>query len=179
MAWLETLGPIQADFSIPSLTFLHHNESITLTGIPKSSPTQSSFTQLCHLVHTNSIASFHLLTIQHLQNTQTDPPITPTLPKYTKLTSKMEVETLLSQYPTVFNIPHDLPPSRAHDHCIPLLPNTTLVNVKLYRYPHSQKDTMTTFIRDMLATVPLSLALALFPHRSYLFKRKMAHGVFV
>lgn len=137
MAWLETLELIEADFSIPSLTFLHHNESITLTGIPKSTPTQSTFTKLCHLVHTNFIASFHLLTFQQLPNSQTNPPITPTLIKNANPSSNTEIETLLSNYPTVFNIPHDLPPSRTHDHHIPLLPNTTPVNVKPYRYPHS------------------------------------------
>jgi hypothetical protein len=151
MVWLETLGPIQADFSIPSLTFNHHNEPITLIGIPKYTPTQSTFTQLCHLVHTNSIASFHLLTFQQLSNNPTDLSITPYLPKATNTSFNKEVETLLSHYPTVFNTPHGLPPSRAHDHRIPLLPNTTPVNVKPYRYPHSQKDTMTTLIRDMLA----------------------------
>lgn len=43
MDWLRTLGPIQADFSIPSLTFQHHTKPITLIGDPNSFPTHTTF----------------------------------------------------------------------------------------------------------------------------------------
>jgi len=149
MAWLRTLGPIQADFSIPSITFQHHNEVITLIGDPKSPPTQSTYNQLCHLIHTDSIASFHLLTFQ--PNPQTEPNEPPSHTKTdTDITSHPAVNALLSSYPTVFNTPHGFPPSRVYDYHIPLLPNTTPVNVKPYSYPHSQKETMTSLIQDML-----------------------------
>lgn len=61
-----------------------------------------------------------------------------------------EIQHLLNSYPTIFIEPHGLPPKRPHDHHIPLLPNTPPVNVKPYRYPHSQKEAMTTIIHDML-----------------------------
>lgn len=99
--------------------------------------------QVCHLLHTDAIASLHLLTFQPSQPPTHDktPPPTATDPA---------VANLLSEFPSVFLKPHGLPPSRPHDHHIPLLPNTPPVNVKPYRYPHSQKDAMTTLIRDML-----------------------------
>lgn len=34
------LGPINTDFSIPSITFQHNDAAITLKGDPKSNPTQ-------------------------------------------------------------------------------------------------------------------------------------------
>jgi hypothetical protein len=39
MEWLRTLGPTQADFSIPSLSFSHNNQLIILRGDPKTTPT--------------------------------------------------------------------------------------------------------------------------------------------
>lgn len=57
---------------------------------------------------------------------------------------------LLLKFQHVFLQPYGLPPKRPHDHYIPLLTNTSPINVKPYRYPHSQKEIMATFIQDML-----------------------------
>jgi len=143
MAWLETLGPINADFKISSMTFQHNNEPITLKGNPKPLPTQSTFHRVCHLVHTNVVASLHLLSFEPI-------PSTPKSPHRPTQSNNPKIELLLSQFPTVFNTPYGLPSSRTHDRHMPLLPNTSPVNVKPYRYPHSQKDSMTIIIQDML-----------------------------
>lgn len=66
MALLRTLGPINGDFSIPSFTFSHSNIIITLKGEPQSYPPITTFHQLCQLVHTDSIASFHLMTFEEI-----------------------------------------------------------------------------------------------------------------
>lgn len=49
-----------------------------------------------------------------------------------------------------FSKPQGLPPNCPYDHHIPLLPNTPPINVKPYRYPHSQKEAMTLIITEML-----------------------------
>lgn len=147
MEWLRTLGLISAEFSIPSISFNHNNHTITLTGDPPRQPEPSTYHQLCQLLHTNAVASLHLLTytpstkpfIQQPPTTSATLPIPP------------EIQTVLDQHTTVFNTPHTLPPSRPHDHNIPLQPNTTPINVKPYRYPHSQKEAMTTIIQEMLS----------------------------
>ncbi|PWA83161.1 hypothetical protein CTI12_AA170130 [Artemisia annua] len=51
-----------------------------------------------------------------------------------------EVESLLKEYKDVFSVPTTLPPKISHDHHIPLIPNTPLVNIRPYRHPHGQKD---------------------------------------
>ncbi|XP_058757922.1 uncharacterized protein LOC131631166 [Vicia villosa] len=148
MAWLRTLGPIQADFSIPSITFQHHTESITLTGDTKSSPTPSTFNQIKQLIHTDSIASFHLLLMEPIPSPSTTQQSThiiqdqPTLPH--------QITQLLTTFQDIFQTPTTLPPIRNHDHHINLLPNTAPINVKPYRYPHSKKDAMTNLIHQML-----------------------------
>jgi hypothetical protein len=81
------------------------------------------------MVHTNVVVSFHLLAFHLIQDT------TPVIESHN-----------FNHSPQL----HGLPPSRPHDHHIPLLPNTTLVNVKPYCYPHSQKEAMTSIIHDML-----------------------------
>ncbi|XP_058733199.1 uncharacterized protein LOC131604800 [Vicia villosa] len=146
MAWLRTLGPIQADFSIPSLTFQHLTKPITLTGDPTPFPTHTSFHQLKQLIHTDAVASFHLLLME-----PTNPLIpTPNPPPPNSVTLPSQITQLLTKFQSIFQQPKGLPPPRTHDHHINLLPNTPPINVKPYRYPHSKKDAMTLLIKQML-----------------------------
>ncbi|XP_058769067.1 uncharacterized protein LOC131642924 [Vicia villosa] len=148
MAWLRTLGPINADFSVPSITFSHNNTTITLKGDPQIHPAISSFHQFCQLIHTDSIASLHLMTFEEIQPSTAPTPKSAldTLPTSLPL----EVRSIIEHHKEIFQAPQGLPPPRPHDHHIPLFPNTPPVNVKPYRYPHYQKEAMTTIIKDML-----------------------------
>lgn len=105
MEWLKTLGPISADFAVPSISFAYQNTTITLRGDTTTQPTQSSFHQICHLLHTNSIASMHLLTCSTTTPTDTDPPNITHLPNSTH----PQIRNLLQQYTTIFQPPHGLP----------------------------------------------------------------------
>lgn len=62
----------------------------------------------------------------------------------------LDMATLLHHYAYIFTLPHGLPPPRPHDHHIHLLPNSTPINAKPYRYPHFQKEAMSQMIADML-----------------------------
>jgi len=149
MSWFRTLGLITVDFSISYISFTHNHTTITLQGEPRQNPTPASYHQLYHDVHTGSIASLHLLTFQSLDSPTTSQNSTTQTDTHNP-SGSAEISALLAQYPTVFKLPQGLPPPRQHDHHIPLLPNTPPINVKPYRYPHSQKDAMTTLIHDML-----------------------------
>ena len=59
LAWLQTLGPVLADFAIPQLTFNVGPKAITLRGEPLS--TQVSPASLHTLISKHSVASFHAL----------------------------------------------------------------------------------------------------------------------
>nr|XP_043614527.1 uncharacterized protein LOC122586615 [Erigeron canadensis] len=137
IAWLGTLGPIIADFSIPKISFTINGNSITLTGEPMNKQVLSS--SLSSMLRHGSIDSLHALLLEPSSNTtdsltNSDPLIT----------------NLLNEFQTVFATPHTLPPSRPHDHQIPLLNDNKPVNVKPYRYPHFQKKVMTQLIDEML-----------------------------
>nr|GEZ07732.1 transposon Ty3-I Gag-Pol polyprotein [Tanacetum cinerariifolium] len=47
-------------------------------------------------------------------------------------------------------VPTTLPPHRTIDHRIHLLPNTKLVNVRPYHYPHYQKGKMEKLVKEMM-----------------------------
>ncbi|GJX93860.1 putative mitochondrial protein [Tanacetum coccineum] len=51
-----------------------------------------------------------------------------------------EVEQVLTKFDEVFEVPKDLPPQKSHDHQIPLMPNTPLINVRPYKHLPNQKD---------------------------------------
>lgn len=50
----------------------------------------------------------------------------------------------------LFQEPKTLPPSRACDHEIPLLPDAKPVNIGPYRYSHEQKNVIEAMVQDML-----------------------------
>ncbi|WVZ03423.1 hypothetical protein V8G54_024229 [Vigna mungo] len=61
-----------------------------------------------------------------------------------------QIATLLHKYSQLFPKPTSLPPSRSMDHQIHLLPNSSPVSVRPYRYPHFQKAEIEKQIEEML-----------------------------
>ncbi|KAD4584729.1 hypothetical protein E3N88_22330 [Mikania micrantha] len=139
IAWLSSLGKIVADFSVPSISFTHQGDYISLTGEPFSSPASSSI--IHHLLNKNAIASMHTLIFEHEPVSPT--PIIPPHPN-------PHIQTLLQTFSHIFQTPSALPPPRHHDHHIHLHPNSQPVNIHPYRYPHYQKEIMSNLIKDML-----------------------------
>jgi hypothetical protein len=60
------------------------------------------------------------------------------------------LEALIDEYTDVFSILTGLPPPRRHNHRIHLLPGTTPVVVRPYRYPQLVKDELERQCADML-----------------------------
>ncbi|KAK1619811.1 hypothetical protein QYE76_025328 [Lolium multiflorum] len=61
------------------------------------------------------------------------------------------IATLLTEYKHLFEEPKGLPPRRAHDHQIPLLPGAQPVKSRPYRYTPQQKDEIERQVYDMLS----------------------------
>lgn len=167
--WFRSLGPITTDFVIPSLSFTHQNTPTTLTGDSTNIPTPTFFTQLCHLLHNNSVASLHLLTFQPLSTTTTLVSLDSPLEFHgSNLNSLPQtIQNILLSHSIVFQNPYGVPLSHPHDLHIPLLLNTVHVNVKPYRYPYSQKTTITQIIQDMLDEDIIRPSTSPFFHRLY------------
>jgi hypothetical protein len=65
-------------------------------------------------------------------------------------TTKPMMDRLLLQFQKVFATPSDLPPARRCEHRIHLLPGTTPIAVRPYRYPQLQKDELEAQCTSML-----------------------------
>jgi hypothetical protein len=61
------------------------------------------------------------------------------------------IQAVLSELSALFAVPMELPPARACDHAIPLVPSASPVTVRPYRYAPALKDEIEKQLRDMLA----------------------------
>ncbi|KAL4555814.1 hypothetical protein LXL04_038442 [Taraxacum kok-saghyz] len=72
LAWLSSLGPIIADFSIPQLTFTINNRQCLLKGEPLAAPVSPSSLHI--LLRKQAIASLHTLIFHHQPPTSSQSP---------------------------------------------------------------------------------------------------------
>lgn len=141
--WLSTLGPFLSDYSIPCIQFFHNNKPVTISGANSPISTHASFSQFTRYLHTDTIASIHSIDVTPIQPSDH----TDAIPQGSRDPS---IQNILNKFPTIFSQPKSLPPHRSQDHHIHLLPGSSPVNVKPYRYPHCHKETMTKMIKEML-----------------------------
>ncbi|GJT31209.1 reverse transcriptase [Tanacetum coccineum] len=64
--------------------------------------------------------------------------------------SHTEIQELLEEFDDVFVVPKCLPLNGSLDHRIPLKEGVTAVNIKPYRYPPVQKDTIEAMVKELL-----------------------------
>ncbi|GJW92659.1 reverse transcriptase [Tanacetum coccineum] len=69
------------------------------------------------------------------------------------------IQNTLSGLSTVFDTPKELPPTRSHDHLIPLLPNTPPINVRPYEHPLNQKDAIELIVKEIIKNSQSSFSL--------------------
>ncbi|XP_028208461.1 uncharacterized protein LOC114391685 [Glycine soja] len=152
--WLQTLGPFVFDYIIPSMQFYHNGVLVTLHGTTSPSLSLATLPQLNRMIHTESVATIHTITM--LLADSLPPPSTPQTHSLSRDEQPTldsfhpDITQLLHRYSPIFSIPHGLPPNRPHDHHIHLKPHSNPINIKPYRYPHFQKEAMTSMIADML-----------------------------
>ncbi|GJZ64977.1 putative mitochondrial protein [Tanacetum coccineum] len=61
-----------------------------------------------------------------------------------------ELKEIITAYEDVFEIPKELPPYKSHDHRIPLIEGTQPVNIRPYRHPPIQKDSIEAMVKELL-----------------------------
>jgi hypothetical protein len=74
----------------------------------------------------------------------------PTVRAVQALPGQPFLDSLLQQFERVFVASHELQPARPYDHRIHLLPDTTPVAVRPYRYKQLQKDELERQCAEML-----------------------------
>lgn len=124
--WLATFGPIMTDYAQCLFQFDFQGKCVSWSGDPPPTPQQVQPSTLRPFNQTDSISCLlRLKLLSPMTAPELDHPLTLT--------------QLLDSYLDVFVSPTALPPSCPQDHCIPLIPGSTPVNVHPYLYPHFQK----------------------------------------
>ncbi|GJZ25133.1 reverse transcriptase [Tanacetum coccineum] len=145
--WLATLGPIVFDYKNLYMEINHNGTLVYFPGLVHPTFSQISFSQLQKAETQDVVVSFFHLQVIESPETTSSPLVHPTPTPILDAALKQ----LMVKYATIFSVPKSLPPTRPFDHRIPLLPNTSPINVKPYRYPHFQKAEMERLISEMLS----------------------------
>jgi hypothetical protein len=123
MDWLEAFSPMKVDWKCKWMSIPYGRHHIMLHGdLPGS-------------------RSSELLQFLHISVDSVDVPV-PTLP--------LEVQGLVEEFSTLFEVPSELPPRRACDHTIPLLPGAPPVAVRQYCYKPAMKNEIEKQVQELL-----------------------------
>ncbi|XP_026459657.1 uncharacterized protein LOC113360357 [Papaver somniferum] len=137
--WMKGMSPMVFDFNKLTVEFSLEGHPIKLQGnSPTTQLSMMTSKALRKWVRQNKHGMVGRLFAINACEEQTVTP-TPILP-------------LLQKYETVFQEPNTLPPSRAHDHHIPLKLLTTPSNQRPYRIPYIQKEVVEKLVQEMLKT---------------------------
>ncbi|XP_050379620.1 uncharacterized protein LOC126796952 [Argentina anserina] len=135
-AWLKTLGDIIWNFEIMRMKFVKGGDLHVLQGETETKATLVSCKSMSRILKREREAVF-----VHLYSSSVNTHTTEVHPK---------VQHLLDNYAGLFEAPTQLPPARPQDHKITLGPNISAINVRPYRYPHSQKGEIEKIISELL-----------------------------
>ncbi|KAF5775135.1 putative nucleotidyltransferase, Ribonuclease H [Helianthus annuus] len=159
VSWLATLGPVVTDYKLGTFKFQLQGKQVCWQGdsSPPIHPIQ--FHGFQQLLHNDGIGHIFHLTLLPPNTTATKP-------------HSPELQSVLDQFAMVFQPPHGLPPPRAQDHCINLLPSSNPVSIKPYRYPHFQKNEIERLVSEMLAQGIIRPSTSAFSSPVLLVKKK-------
>lgn len=100
--WLQTLGPILSDFTVPSMQFYQESNMVTLHGSPTPSLSSTTFHQFNRMLQISTIVTCHAISmIPSTTSNTTHTPLSQDLsvapPTHPDMTN------LLNQYSQIFN----------------------------------------------------------------------------
>ena len=133
---------MQCDWQHKTLEFCVEGKPIKLKGIiePPLQLQSISATKVFNSTKGNDIWAFVLLDYVPATNTSTPSDTSP----------QSEILAILSTYSGVFTDPKTLPPQRAYDHTIPLLPGSIPINSKPYHYSPLHKTEIERQVQELL-----------------------------
>ncbi|OMO94502.1 reverse transcriptase [Corchorus capsularis] len=160
--WLVTLGPILWDFSKLTMEFTMAQVQYCMKGL------QAGSIQLVTQKHAAKFSVTTLGTCAMLLHNSYEP----SLCQVDITALPVDLQNLLTSYEFIFETPTTLPPSREHDHRIPLIDEQQTVKLKPYRYPAFQKDEIERLISEMLQTGVIRNSTSAFASPVELVKKK-------
>ncbi|CAM8990762.1 unnamed protein product [Rhodiola kirilowii] len=150
--WLAQVGPVTFDYKNLWLSLEQDGNLIKLHGLgPKAQLACMSLGQLRRVQQVDGVMSMYQLEVRaHAPDEEKLAELLPTVPDGLPFEQQRELSGLLREFARIFATPKGLPPQRAHDHRVPLLPGSTPVNVRPYRYPWCQKIEIERLVAEML-----------------------------
>ncbi|XP_052291764.1 uncharacterized protein LOC127900631 [Citrus sinensis] len=134
--WLRSLGAILWDFSKLTMQFTWKGQTVQLTGYDSLPPALANHGEINRLLLQEKQGIF--FQIMAITTSVAD------------ISAPSIITKVLETYSGIFVEPTELPHERLIDHHIPLLPGSSPVNVRPYRYPHFQKQEIDRLIRELL-----------------------------
>lgn len=124
--WLESRSPMDYHWKNKTISWQEEDKYIKLQGVVPQQQLQIQ----------------ELPAKQFLKWTKGNDIWTCAIVEHNNQVSKVDkaVKNIINEFQDLFVIPNQLPPQRAYDHTILLLPNSTLVNSRPYRYSPAHKD---------------------------------------
>ena len=92
--------------------------------------------------------------------------------KETETNPSPAITALLKRFIGVFKMPGDLPPKRTREHAITLQEGTSTINMRPYRYSHTQKNEIEKLVKEMLQAGIIRPSISPFSSPVLLVKKK-------
>ncbi|KAK1629780.1 hypothetical protein QYE76_004095 [Lolium multiflorum] len=161
--WFKQYNPVTFDFIERSLTISIEDKQHTFQDHILSADNLIISAEYCNKLLEQGATGYLLVpTLDADDNTcTTTVPVTPA-----------DLQELLDKFPDIFQEPSGLPPPRACDHSIPLIPGAKPPNIRPYRMSHSQKNAIEQLIQKMLKNSEIRLSNSPFSSPAILVKKK-------
>ncbi|GJV06396.1 gypsy/ty3 retroelement polyprotein [Tanacetum coccineum] len=145
--WLATLGDIKCNFKELRMQVGYNNKKLCLRGSTKAEVHWVNGRKKIQKMETGPQGELRMLSIY--PNTGLTL-MTASLDKGDDNTTDDNLQEVIKSFKDVFEVPKQLPPTRSHDHRIPLLFGTQLINIRPYRHPLVQKDAIESMVKELL-----------------------------
>lgn len=150
--WMYAMSPVTLDLPLRLLSVCHKGKTIELTD--HTTPPEHCILSEDAMNKLLSKPVLGYLIQIHAMQTEQQEQVQPL---------SAEIEQPVRSFDTVFSEPTELPPSRPCDHSITLQPGAQPPNLRPYRVPHVQKDSMEEIITKLLKSGEIQLASVHFP----------------
>nr|GEU29164.1 hypothetical protein [Tanacetum cinerariifolium] len=136
--WLQTLGDVNVNWKLLTMTFMGDRGKITLVGDRRLCRSKMSFKAAARYLQMDGEGFW--VGLHNLTTKET--------PRGTNIPKAMT--GLLNNYGDVFTMPNTLPRNREHEHAIVLQDEVAPVSVRPYRYSQVQKGEIEKLVCEML-----------------------------
>ncbi|KAL5555888.1 hypothetical protein UlMin_038124 [Ulmus minor] len=140
VTWLQKLGEVKANWKVFTMEFQLGNTSVHCQGDPTLCCILVSLKSLIRTMGVEGGGLLLELCSTLVDKEGADYSIVPEA-----------LQGILQGFPSVFDIPRDLPPQRSKEHQIELKAGAEPPNIRPYRYPQFQKEEIERLVADMLA----------------------------